>query len=166
MSNNILNKIENKYVHAKHPEISVGDMVEIDFVIREGARQRIQKFKGLVIAIKGSGTRKMITVRKISYGVGVEKQFPLYSPNVSTIVILKHGNVRRAKLYYLRNRIGKAALKVKAGKNVVNIENELELEIVEPSDESELVESTQDNQDNNPEVVVDNTPEESKKTAE
>ncbi len=91
------------------PQVEIGDTVKVDVNIREGARERIQVFEGTVIAIKGSGISKTFTVRRLSYGVGVERVFPLHSPNVKGIKLVRKGHVRRAKLYYLRDRVGKAA---------------------------------------------------------
>lgn len=91
------------------PQFNIGDTVRIDVNIREGERERIQQFEGTVIARKGSGVSETFTVRRVSYGVGVERVFPLHSPNVKAVRVVRHGRVRRAKLYYLRNRVGKAA---------------------------------------------------------
>ncbi|MBI5057575.1 MAG: 50S ribosomal protein L19 [Nitrospirae bacterium] len=91
------------------PHFKVGDTVSVDMKIREGDKERIQTYTGIVIARKGDGTRETFMVRKISYGVGVEKIFPLYSPLIDTIKVVKEGRVRRAKLYYLRGKKGKAA---------------------------------------------------------
>ena len=91
------------------PEFSVGDTVRVDVKIREGERERIQAFEGTVIAKKGSGVAETFTVRRVSYGVGVERVFPLHSPNVADVKIIRHGKVRRSKLYYLRDRVGKSA---------------------------------------------------------
>ncbi len=91
------------------PQFSVGDTIKVDVNIREGDRERIQQFEGTVIARKGSGVSETFTVRRISYGVGVERVFPLHSPNVKGIQVVRMGRVRRAKLYYLRDRVGKAA---------------------------------------------------------
>ena len=100
-------------VKEQAPEFNVGDTIRIDVNIREGERERIQQFEGRVIARKGSGVGETFTVRRVSYGVGVERVFPLHSPNVKNIVVVRKGRVRRAKLYYLRDRVGKAA-KVKS----------------------------------------------------
>lgn len=100
-------------VKEQAPEFNVGDTIRIDVNIREGERERIQQFEGTVIARKGSGVGETFTVRRVSYGVGVERVFPLHSPNVKNIVVVCKGRVRRAKLYYLRDRVGKAA-KVKS----------------------------------------------------
>ena len=91
------------------PQIEIGDTIKIDVNIREGQRERIQVFEGTVIAMKGSGISETFTVRRVSYGVGVERVFPIHSPNVKGIKLVRKGHVRRAKLYYLRDRVGKAA---------------------------------------------------------
>jgi large subunit ribosomal protein L19 len=91
------------------PEFSIGDTLRISVKVIEGDKERIQPFDGVVIARRGSSTREMFTVRKISFGVGVERIFPLYSPSIDKIVVMKKGDVRRAKLYYLRGKKGKAA---------------------------------------------------------
>ena len=91
------------------PAVEVGDTVRVHVKVKEGARERIQVFEGTVIAKKHGGIEETITVRRISYGVGCEKVFPLHSPNVAMIETVRQGKVRRAKLYYLRNRFGKAA---------------------------------------------------------
>ncbi len=100
------------------PEIKVGYTISVDTIIRDGNKSRIQKFNGLVIAIKGSGVNKTFTVRKISNGCGVEKIFSFYSPTVSSIKILKVEPVRRSKLYFIRGRQGKNSMNVKKGKTV------------------------------------------------
>lgn len=87
----------------------IGDTVRIHFNIVEGRNERVQVYEGLVIAMKNSGLRKTVTVRKMSYGVGVERVFPLHSPRIQKIEVVRAGKVRRAKLYYIRERIGKAA---------------------------------------------------------
>ena len=91
------------------PAFSIGDTVRVDVNIREGERERIQQFEGTVIARKGGGVSETFTVRRVSYGVGVERVFPIHSPNVKAIQVVRRGRVRRAKLYYLRDRVGKAA---------------------------------------------------------
>ena len=96
-------------VKEQAPQFSVGDTVRVSVNIREGERETIQQFEGTVIARKGSGVGETLTVRRVSYGVGVERVFPLHSPNVKDVAIVRKGRVRRAKLYYLRDRVGKAA---------------------------------------------------------
>ena len=91
------------------PQILVGDTVRVHVKVKEGARERVQVFEGTVIAKKHGGIEETITVRRISYGVGVEKIFPVHSPSIDTIEVVRNGAVRRAKLYYLRGRVGKAA---------------------------------------------------------
>lgn len=101
--------ISNDSLKQSVPAFSVGDTVRVDVKIREGERERIQAFEGTVIARKGSGISETFTVRRVSYGVGVERVFPLHSPNVADIKVVRYGKVRRSKLYYLRDRLGKAA---------------------------------------------------------
>ena len=91
------------------PSFNIGDTVRVSVNIREGEKERIQMFEGTVIARKGSGISETFTVRRVSYGVGVERVFPLHSPNVKEVVVVRKGRVRRAKLYYLRDRVGKSA---------------------------------------------------------
>ncbi len=91
------------------PKFNIGDTVRVSVNIREGQRERIQNFEGTFIAKGGSGVSETFTVRRLSYGVGVERVFPLHSPNVVKVQVIRSGKVRRAKLYYLRDRVGKAA---------------------------------------------------------
>jgi len=98
-----------KYVKADPPAANVGDTVRVHVRIKEGSRERVQVFEGIVIAKKHGGLDESITVRRISYGVGVEKVFPLHAPAVEKIELVRKGKVRRAKLYYLRQRVGKSA---------------------------------------------------------
>ena len=104
-----LKLIAQDSIKAEKPVAEVGDTVRVDVKIREGDRERIQAFEGIVIAHKGSGVSETFTVRRVSYGVGIERVFPVHSPNVVSVEVLRHGRVRRAKLYYLRKRVGKAA---------------------------------------------------------
>lgn len=101
--------LEAKMMRTDLPEMHPGDSVKIHFKVVEGGRERIQVFQGNVIRIRGTGLKKSFTVRKISFGVGVEKTFPLHSPKIAKIEVLTKGKVRRSKLYYLRERTGKAA---------------------------------------------------------
>ena len=98
-----------QYKKAEPPVVEIGDTVRVHIKVKEGNRERIQVFEGTVIARKGGGIGETITVRRISYGVGCEKVFPMHSPNVAMIETVRKGKVRRAKLYYLRDRAGKAA---------------------------------------------------------
>ena len=105
----ILDQISAKHVKESVPPFNVGDTVRVDVKVVEGGRERVQAFQGTVIQRRGGGVQETFTVRKISQGIGVERVFPLHSPNISTIKVLRRGKVRRAKLYYLRNLKGKAA---------------------------------------------------------
>lgn len=91
------------------PELNIGDTVRVSVKIKEGDRERIQVFEGTIIARRGGGISESFTVRRLSYGVGVERVFPIHSPNVEKVEIVRRGKVRRSKLYYLRSRVGKAA---------------------------------------------------------
>lgn len=91
------------------PQFEIGDTVKVSVNIREGERERIQMFEGTVIARRGSGVAETFTVRRVSYGVGVERVFPVHSPNVVAVQVIRKGRVRRSKLFYLRDRVGKAA---------------------------------------------------------
>ena len=104
-----LKLIAAESVKAEKPAFSVGDTVKVSVNIREGERERIQMFEGTVIAKRGSGVYETFTVRRVSYGVGVERVFPVNSPNVKDVQVIRYGKVRRSKLYYLRDRVGKAA---------------------------------------------------------
>jgi large subunit ribosomal protein L19 len=106
---NELNQVESAYLHQNTPEFRPGDTVRVHVRVVEGDKERIQVFQGVVIARRGGGTRETFTVRKISGSIGVERIFPLHSPNVDKIEVVRHGKVRRAKLYYLRALRGKAA---------------------------------------------------------
>ena len=105
----IIKSIEAEQLKAEVPQFNVGDTVKVYGKIKEGNRERIQVFEGIIIAKKHAGVNQTVTVRRISYGVGVEKTFPVHSPNVAKFEVVRSGKVRRAKLYYLRGRIGKAA---------------------------------------------------------
>ena len=104
-----LKLIAQDSLKAEKPEFNVGGTVRIDVKIREGQRERLQAFEGTVIAKNGSGISETFTVRRVSYGVGVERVFPVHSPNVASVKVVRYGKVRRAKLYYLRDRVGKAS---------------------------------------------------------
>ena len=106
---NVIDKITAKQIRTDIPEFRVGDTINVGVKIIEGKRERVQDFEGIVIAIKGSGISKNFVVRKISQGVGVERTFPMNSPVIDSIEVVRRGKVRRAKLYYLRGRVGKAA---------------------------------------------------------
>ncbi len=106
---NHLQTVESAHVRDDIPDFRAGDTVKVDVRVVEGGRERIQTFEGVVIARNGSGVRASFTVRKISFGVGVERVFPLHAPIISSLIVTRRGDVRRSKLYYLRDRVGKAA---------------------------------------------------------
>ena len=99
----------NEQLKTEVPAFSIGDTVKVHNLIKEGTRERIQIFEGTVIAKNNSGIAETFTVRRVSYGVGVERVFPVHSPNVAKVELVRNGKIRRAKLYYLRDRVGKAA---------------------------------------------------------
>ena len=105
----LMQAFTEKYTQAEPPVVAVGDTVRVHLKVKEGNRERIQVFEGTVIAKKHGGIEETFTVRRVSYGVGVEKVFPVHAPSIEKIELVRHGKVRRAKLYYLRNRVGKAA---------------------------------------------------------
>jgi large subunit ribosomal protein L19 len=105
--------VEKKYEKQDTPNFEIGDTVDVHFKVKEENKMRVQLFGGIVIGKKGKGISKTFTVRRISYGEGVERVFPLHSPRIEKVVVKKRGKVRRAKLYYLREKTGKKATKVK-----------------------------------------------------
>jgi large subunit ribosomal protein L19 len=155
MDSSIIKKVEESF-YKKRPDARVGDTVKLHLRIKEANKERIQIFEGVVISIKGSGLSKNIVVRKISYGVGVEKIVPLHTPTLEKMEVVKRGTVRRSKLYYLRDRVGRRALKTGATKNIyltddVEVpvtgdeqEEEVAEEVVEQAEETEEVEEKQE----------------------
>lgn len=107
--NQIVNELTKEQLREDHPEFRPGDTLRVHVKVVEGSRERIQIFEGFVLKRRGGGISETFTVRKISYGVGVERTFPLHSPRIAKIEVMRRGRVRRAKLYYLRDRRGKAA---------------------------------------------------------
>ena len=105
----LMKALTSQYMKEELPQMNVGDTVRVHVKIKEGARERVQVFEGTIIARKHGGIEASITVRRLSYGVGCEKVFPVHSPNIVKVETVRRGKVRRAKLYYLRNRLGKAA---------------------------------------------------------
>ncbi len=105
----IIKAVESDYLKESVEPIQIGDFVKVHFKVKEGNRERIQIFDGTVIALQGEGLSESFTVRKISYGVGVERIFPRHSPKIDKVEVVRHGKVRRAKLYYLRERVGKSS---------------------------------------------------------
>lgn len=115
MNMEIIKELEKEQLKAEVPQFGIGDTVKVHLKVKEGKRERIQIFEGIVLKRQQGGARETFTVRKISYGVGVEKTLPLHSPKIDKIEVTRRGKVRRAKLNYLRERVGKAA-KVKEKK--------------------------------------------------
>lgn len=105
----IIKMIEDEQLRDDIPSFNVGDTVQVHYKVVEGSRERVQVYEGTVIKVQGGGARKTFTVRRLSYGVGVERTFPIHSPRIEKLVVTRRGKVRRAKLYYLRDRQGKAA---------------------------------------------------------
>ena len=105
----IINELEKEQLRTDLPELQIGDTVRVFVKVVEGSSERLQNFEGIVIKMQGGGIRKSFTVRRISYGIGVERTFPYHSPRIGRIEVVRHGEVRRAKLYYLRDRVGKTA---------------------------------------------------------
>jgi large subunit ribosomal protein L19 len=106
---NTVDQIESAYLRDDVPDFAPGDTVRVNVRVVEGGRERVQIFEGVVIGRNGRGARASFTVRKLSFGVGVERIFPLHAPIIQSIEVVRRGDVRRAKLYYLRDRVGKAA---------------------------------------------------------
>lgn len=132
----IIRDIEKGYLK-KHAHFNVGDTVRVHVKVKEGDKERVQVFEGTVIAKNGGGIKESFTVRKVSYGVGVERVFPVSSPLVKKIEIKRKGEVRRAKLYYLRSRLGKAQQVKEKTENKIAPENPVEKEIAKESETKE-----------------------------
>ncbi len=147
----IINKIEQEQLRDDIPDFNPGDTVKLEIKVKESDKERIQPFEGIVIRRQGSGSRETFTVRKFSHGVGVERTFPLHSPNLANIEVVREGDVSRAKLYYLRERRGKAA-RVKERKRARLLEME-GVESIEDLDEEALEEL--EAIDENPEQLED-----------
>ena len=105
----IIKQIESEYIRTDLPNFNIGDTVRVHVKIKEGSRQRIQVFEGIVLKRQNGGVRETFTVRRVAYGVGVERTFPVNAPIIEKIQVVRRGKVRRAKLYYLRDRVGKPA---------------------------------------------------------
>ena len=105
----LIKELNKETLANEKPQVKIGDTIRVHVKVKEGSRERIQVFEGTVIAKKHGGIEETITVRRISYGIGVEKVFPVYSPSIDHIEVVRSGAVRRAKLYYLRGRVGKGA---------------------------------------------------------
>ena len=154
----IIKSIEHEQLKAKIPDLKVGNTVKVHVRIKEGNKERIQVFEGIIIKVQGSGVNKTFTVRKLSYGVGVEKTFLIHSPLVEKVEVVRVGKARRAKLFYLRDRIGKAAkTKEIAGARIENKEiiikgEEVKAEVVE----TENVETAEATEVQTAEATVEN----------
>ena len=162
MKMDIIKSIEHEHLKNKIPELKIGDTVRVHVRIKEGNKERIQVFEGIIIKKQGGGVNATFTVRRISYGVGVEKTFLVHSPLLEKVEVVRVGKVRRAKLYYLRDRVGKAAkTKEKVGARIENREITIKEEVV--PGESEVVENAETTTDIAPTVeekkeeVVENT---------
>ncbi len=130
----ILNKIQDKQLKNR-PEVKVGDTVKLHLRIKEGNKERVQVFEGLVIAMKGTGINRTVTVRKISSGVGVERVVPMHSPLLDKIEIIQRGTVSKSKMYYMRKRVGKKALRVSNIKDVYFTDTVEEVKAEETTEE-------------------------------
>ena len=106
---NIIQELEKEQLRTDLPKLQIGDTVRVYVKVVEGTRERLQNFEGIVIKMQGGGIRRTFTVRRMSYGIGVERTFPYHSPRIGRIEVVRHGVVRRAKLYYIRERVGKSA---------------------------------------------------------
>lgn len=139
----IIKSIEHEQLKNRIPELKVGNTVKVHVRIKEGNKERIQVFEGIIIKVQGGGVNKTFTVRKISYGVGVEKTFLVHSPLVEKVELVRVGKARRARLFYLRDRVGKAAkTKEKIGARIENREIIIKEDLVEePVAEEVAVES-------------------------
>ena len=141
----IINSIEHEQLKSTIPDIKIGDTVRVHQRIKEGNRERIQVFEGIVIKKQNGGLNETFTVRRISYGVGVEKTFLMHSPLIEKIEVIRVGKVRRAKLYYLRDRVGKAAkTRENIGANLHRDDIIIKEEVPGESEEAENAENTQD----------------------
>jgi large subunit ribosomal protein L19 len=143
MDTSLLNKVE-KSQYKKRPDVRVGDTVKLHLKIKEGEKERVQIFESVIIGIKGVGLSKTIIARKISYGIGVEKTIPLHSPILEKIEIVKRGTVGKSKLFYLRKRVGRRALKVGVTKDVY-LTDDVEVPVVgESVQETEVAEQNEE----------------------
>ena len=137
----IIKSIEHEQLKSKIPMLKVGDTVKVHVKIKEGNRERIRVFEGIIIKKQGGGLNETFTVRRISYGVGVEKTFLLHAPSVEKVEVVRVGKARRAKLYYLRDRVGKAAkTKEKVGARIETKEISLKEEVAPVAEEAALAE--------------------------
>ena len=160
----VIKSIEHEQLKSKIPDLKIGNTVKVHVRIKEGNKERIQVFEGIIIKVQGAGVNKTFTVRKISYGVGVEKTFLIHSPLVEKVEVVRVGKARRAKLFYLRDRIGKAAkTKEQLGARVENKEIVVKGEEIEVPVEGEVEEVVQVTEEN---VVTEATTAEETTTTE
>jgi large subunit ribosomal protein L19 len=148
---NEIREIEKEYMKKRVRHFHVGDTIRVHVKVKEGDRERVQVFEGTVIAMKGGGINESFTVRKVSYGIGVERVFPLHSPLIKKIDIKRKGDVRRAKLYYLRGRVGKAQI-VKERELDIEKTQEVKTEEVKV-EQPKVTESTTESTEQKPENV-------------
>jgi large subunit ribosomal protein L19 len=142
-SMDLIKVIEQEQIRADLPCVEIGDYVRVSLKVKEGTRERIQVFEGTVVAKKGGGLTETFTVRRISYGVGVEKILPVNSPKIDGIEVVRKGKIRRAKLYYLRDRMGKAArVKEKLGTKVSKAAKNQIKEVLPVEEVQEVVEAS------------------------
>ena len=159
----IIKSIEHEHLKNKIPYLKIGDTVRVHVRIKEGNRERIQVFEGIVIKKQGGGINETFTVRRISYGVGVEKTFLIHAPSVEKVEVIRVGKARRAKLYYLRDRVGKSAkTKEKIGARIETkelvIKEDLTEATLEDAPKTEAVETMDTVKEENVEVVKEATP--------
>lgn len=141
----IIKSIEHEQLKNKIPELKVGNTVRVHVRIKEGNKERIQVFEGIIIKVQGGGVNQTFTVRKISYGVGVEKTFLVHSPLVEKVELVRVGKARRARLFYLRDRVGKAAkTKEQVGARIENREIVIKEDLVEEPVKEETAEATEE----------------------
>ena len=163
----IIKSIEHEQLKNKIPELKIGNTVRVHVKIKEGNKERIQVFEGVIIKKQGGGVNETFTVRKISYGVGVEKTFLVHSPLVEKVEVVRVGKVRRAKLYYLRDRIGKASKpKEQIGARIENKEITVKEDLVEEEPVEEVAEVVEETVETPAEETVETTVEEAKTVEE
>ena len=163
----IIKSLEHEQMKNKVPVLDVGNTVRVHVRIKEGNRERIQVFEGIIIKKQGGGLNETFTVRRISYGVGVEKTFLVHSPLVEKVEVVRVGKARRAKLFYLRDRVGKASkTKEKLGARIENKEVVLKEEMVEDVVSEETIEEAPVVETNQEEVVVNETVDKVEEVAE
>ena len=150
----IIKSIEHEQMKNKIPTLKVGDTVKVHVRVKEGNRERIQVFEGIIIKVQGGGVNQTFTVRRISYGVGVEKTFLIHSPAVEKVEVVRVGKARRAKLFYLRDRVGKSAkTKEQVGARIETLETVIKEDVVEEAEAPEEAPAIETNEVVNQEVT-------------